>query len=105
MPHQGEISERLMRPERWFGGLIAVLVCSATVDQPLTNVAAVVNFDTNNVGPFGAISRVGPDITIGVAGFYAFSMQPQLLQNSAANITTFWARKNGVDVPLQFHWQ
>jgi len=99
MPHSEEISARLFRPEQWFGGLIAVLVCSANVDQPLTNAAAVINFDTNNVGPFGHISRAGPDITIGVTGFYAFSMQPQLLQNAAANITTFWALKNGVAVP------
>jgi len=99
MPHPGEISERLMRPERWFGGLIAVLVCSANANQGLTNAPTTINLDTNNVGPFGNISRVGPDITVGIAGFYAFSVQPQLLQNTANQYTTFWARKNGVDVP------
>jgi hypothetical protein len=99
MPHSEEISARLMRPERWFGGLIAVLVCSANANQALTNAPTVLNFDTNNVGPFGQISRSGTDIIIGVSGFYAFSFQPQLLQNTANQLTTFWARKNGVDVP------
>lgn len=100
MPHQGEVSERLMRPERWLGGLIATMVVSSVVDQPITNAPTLLTLDTTNVGPFGRVSRVGSDIIAGIAGFYAFSVQPQLLQNVAANITTFWARKNGVDVPF-----
>lgn len=99
MPHPEELSARLMRPERWFGGLIAVLASSANVDQPLTNAPAAINFDTDNVGPFGTISRSGADFTIGVNGYYSFVLQPQVLQNTPSNVTTFWARKNGVDVP------
>ena len=105
MPHPEEINARLRRPEGWIGGLISVLVCSANANQQLTNAPSVINFDTDNVGPFGLISRVGPDITVGVSGFYAFSIQPQVLQNAQNNNTGFWARKNGVDVPSSaFHF-
>lgn len=99
MPHPEETSGRLVRPERWLGGHIAALVCSGNADQAATNVAAIINFDANNVGPFGRISRSGNDILIGTNGLYIFSMQPQVIQNVANNITTIWARKNGVDVP------
>jgi hypothetical protein len=99
MPHSEELSSRLMRPERWFGGLIAVLLCSANVNQPLTNAPVVINFDTTNIGPFGLISRTGSDINILLDGYYSFVFQPQVQQNAPNNITTLWARKNGVDVP------
>lgn len=70
----------------------------ATVNQQLTNVAAVVNFDTDGADNIGNITRVGNTFEVNVAGYYVWIFTARLHQDKNLNITKLWLDLNGAAV-------
>ena len=84
-------------PPPSLGGLNTLLISVANIDQQLTNVAADVKFNQDSAGSFGPMTRVGNTFVTTVRGTFLFLFEPQILQNSNNNVTTFWITLNGVD--------
>jgi hypothetical protein len=92
---------------RPIGALLATIVSSRNSDFTIVldaNAAAAgatITFDTDDLAATGTIGRSGGNFTIlaGGAGLYTFTLQPQITTNTGTGNVTFWAVKNGVNVP------
>jgi hypothetical protein len=88
---------------RPLGSLLATIVSSRNSDFTIGLDAApsTITFDTDDLAATGTISRSGGDFTIltGGSGLYTFALQPQITTNTPAGYVTFWAVKNGVNIP------
>jgi hypothetical protein len=78
--------------------LVAYISAYSDADQTLSSTPAAVNFTVTDPAARN-ITRSGAVFTVAVAGLYIFQVQPQITTSSSGGVTTFWVRKNGVDVP------
>jgi hypothetical protein len=81
------------------GGLVSLLLSVANVTQQLTNVDTIINFQVDNAGAFGNVTRTGNTFTTSVRGTYIILFEPQIRQDKNNNITKFWVDLNGVAIP------
>jgi hypothetical protein len=88
---------------RPIGALLATIVSSRNSDFTigLDTAPSIITFDTDDLAATGTIGRSGGNFTIlaGGAGLYTFTLQPQITTETGAGNVTFWAVKNGVNVP------
>jgi hypothetical protein len=92
---------------RPIGALLATIVSSRNTDFTIVldanaaTAGATITFDTDDLAATGTISRSDGNFTIlaGGAGLYTISLQPQITTDTGAGNVTFWAVKNGVNVP------
>lgn len=80
------------------GQLIASMTATGNSDQAISTTPVQINFDTTDQSA-GFITRSGNQFIAGHSGVYMFNLQPQVTELSPSSITTFWALKNGVNVP------
>jgi hypothetical protein len=88
---------------RPIGSLLATIVSSRNSDFTigLDATPSTITFDTDDLAATGTISRSGGNFTIlaGGAGLYTFTLQPQITTSTPSGYVTFWAVKNGANVP------
>jgi hypothetical protein len=88
---------------RPIGSLLATIVSSRNSDFTIGVDAtpSTITFDTDDLAATGTINRSGGEFTIlaGGEGLYTFTLQPQITTDTGSGNVTFWAVKNGVNIP------